>query len=368
MIGVPAMRVLLRVLSLIVLLGSLACGGGGPSSSGGGLHLNQTMTTILTEDGFQFSAVDDAGHALTVTWSVLEGSAGGTIDAQGYYTAPAAAGTYHVVASHGADQAAATIQAVLGTPEIFIDPGGPLHLAVGGSQLFRALFNNLGNQAVAWSLSGGGQLDADGFFTAPGLPGTSTITATSIANPSLVKSVQVVVEAPSQPAFFFFLGGARLPGGSSIAFSQGLSGISDTRLAWTLTGGGTVNPDGMVTLPELPGTIQLMVRSVAAPTLVQTCPIEVFASTTAVTASVQISPASLSLAPGASATFTATVGNLPPRQRPVQWWILEGRGVGGILTSDGHYTAPATPGTYHVVVTPLAETRIRATATVVVGP
>jgi hypothetical protein len=362
------MMVSVRILSLLVLLGGLACGGGGPSAGDDGLHLNQAMTTLLTEDGFQFSAEDDAGHPLAVTWSVVEGSAGGSVDSQGYYTAPATVGTYHVVASRGAAQATATIQTMLGTPEIFISPSGPLHLAVGGTQLFRASFNNLGNHAVTWSLTGGGQLDADGFFTSPLLPGTSTITATSLADPSLKKSLQVVVETPSQPAFCLFLGGARLPGGTTIAFSQGLSGASDTRLAWTLKGGGSVNSDGVVTLPDQPGTVQLEVRSVAAPTVVQTSPIEVFVPTTAVKASVQISPASLSIAPGATATFTVTVGNLPPRQRPVQWWILEGRGEGGILTSDGHYTAPATPGTYHVVVTPLAEMRIRAIATVVVGP
>src|SRR5262249_18875923 len=33
-----------------------------------------------------------------VTWSVLEGAAGGSIDANGYYTAPATPGTYHVQA------------------------------------------------------------------------------------------------------------------------------------------------------------------------------------------------------------------------------------------------------------------------------
>lgn len=362
------MTLLLRALSLLALLGSLACGGGSSPNGGGGLHLSQTMTTILTEDGFQFSATDDAGQPLAVSWAVVEGAAGGTIDAQGYYTAPATVGTYHVTARRGENQATAAVQVVAGTPEIFITPGGPLHLAVGGSQLFRAPFNNLGNHAVAWSLSGGGQLDADGFFTAPSLPGTSTITATSLADPSLQKTVQVIAEAPSQPAFQVLFGGGRLPGATTVALTQGLSGISDTRLTWTVTGGGTVNPDGVVTLPDQPGTVQVQMRSVAAPALVQTSSIEVFAATTPVKATVQISPATLSLAPGATATFTATVGGLPPRQRPVQWWILEGRGLGGILTSDGRYTAPATPGTYHVVATPLAEMRIRAIATVVVGP
>jgi len=362
------MSLLLRALSLLVFLGSLACGGGSPSSGGGGLHLSQTATTVLTEDGFQFSAADDSGHALAVTWTVVEGASGGTIDAQGYYTAPATVGTYHVTARRGEDQATATIQVVAGTPEIFIYPSGPLHLAVGGSQLFRAPINTLGNHAVAWSLNGAGQLDADGFFTAPALPGTSTITATSLADSSLKKTVQVIVEAPSQPAFHVFFGGGRLPGASTELLTQGLSGISDTRLAWTITGGGTVNPDGVVTLPDQPGTVQVQMRSVAAPALVQSSSIEVFTATNPVKATVQISPAALSLAPGATASFTATVGGLPPRHRSVEWWILEGRGIGGILTSDGRYTAPATPGTYHVVVTPLAEMRIRAIATVVVGP
>jgi hypothetical protein len=38
-----------------------------------------------------------------VTWSVLEGSSGGTVSASGVYTAPRTAGTYHVVATSAAD-------------------------------------------------------------------------------------------------------------------------------------------------------------------------------------------------------------------------------------------------------------------------
>ena len=52
-----------------------------------------------------FVAPDTAG----VTWSVLEGEAGGTVDAFGRYTAPRKAGTYHVVATAGGVSGVATL-------------------------------------------------------------------------------------------------------------------------------------------------------------------------------------------------------------------------------------------------------------------
>jgi hypothetical protein len=51
----------------------------------------------------QFTATVRATSSTNVTWSVLEGAAGGTIDATGLYTAPATTGTYHVVAASVAD-------------------------------------------------------------------------------------------------------------------------------------------------------------------------------------------------------------------------------------------------------------------------
>lgn len=47
-----------------------------------------------------------------VTWSVQEGSAGGTVTPAGVYTAPASAGTYHVVATSQAAPASSTAVAV----------------------------------------------------------------------------------------------------------------------------------------------------------------------------------------------------------------------------------------------------------------
>lgn len=52
-----------------------------------------------------FVAPDSTG----VTWSVLEGDAGGSVDANGRYTAPKKAGTYHLVASTGSASGEATV-------------------------------------------------------------------------------------------------------------------------------------------------------------------------------------------------------------------------------------------------------------------
>ena len=56
------------------------------------------------------------GQSSSVTWSVAEGAAGGTVDGTGLYTAPAAAGTYHVVATSVADPSKSSASAVRVAP------------------------------------------------------------------------------------------------------------------------------------------------------------------------------------------------------------------------------------------------------------
>lgn len=51
----------------------------------------------------QFTATIRATGSTNVTWSVLEGATGGTIDGTGLYKAPAAPNTYHVVATNPQD-------------------------------------------------------------------------------------------------------------------------------------------------------------------------------------------------------------------------------------------------------------------------
>jgi photosystem II stability/assembly factor-like uncharacterized protein len=57
-------------------------------------------TASLTTGGTQqFTATVSGTWHKTVTWSVQEGAAGGTVTSGGLYSAPSAAGTYHVVAT-----------------------------------------------------------------------------------------------------------------------------------------------------------------------------------------------------------------------------------------------------------------------------
>lgn len=82
---------------------------------------------------------------------------------------------------------------------------------------------------------------------------------------------------------------------------------------------------------------------------------------------VAIRPLGLSLARGAAQDFRAEV-NLPEGaklpQTLVRWSVVEPGG--GTITPEGHYTAPATPGLYHVRVQREDFPDLAATATVLV--
>ena len=81
--------------------------------------------------------------------------------------------------------------------------------------------------------------------------------------------------------------------------------------------------------------------------------------------SVAVAPANLVMAAGVPAVFTATVTGAADAS--VSWSVQEGA-AGGSIDGSGHYTAPGTAGTYHVVATSVADPSKKATATVTVTP
>ncbi len=90
------------------------CGGGSdpvrvtvsPSTATVALSGTQTFTASVYNRGDQ-----------DVTWSVEEGSAGGTITSAGVYTAPTTVGTYHIIATSVADNS------VSGTATVTVEGG-----------------------------------------------------------------------------------------------------------------------------------------------------------------------------------------------------------------------------------------------------
>src|SRR5215469_6645897 len=111
------MKQLLALGIIVVLLTSC---GGGLGSHNTGLTISPNNITLRQGATLRFFATSDA-----VTWSVREGSAGGSITSSGLYTAPNAAGTFHVVATSQSDStvSAATVVTV---PKVGVTTQSPI--------------------------------------------------------------------------------------------------------------------------------------------------------------------------------------------------------------------------------------------------
>jgi hypothetical protein len=83
---------------------------GAPNGTGISLSPSTAQTSI--GGSVQFTATVTGASSTSVAWSVQEGASGGAITSQGLYTAPANAGTYHVVATSTADSALTATAAV----------------------------------------------------------------------------------------------------------------------------------------------------------------------------------------------------------------------------------------------------------------
>lgn len=126
-------------------------------------------------------------------------------------------------------------------------------------------------------------------------------------------------------------------------------------------GGGLRNSQGETTLyfaPAAAGTYHLLLLGVQTNgrRLRQSVAIRVLPLPS-------VEPATVQLAPGAAATFTATMKGLA--RNTVTWQVEEAGG--GEISPEGRYTAPAKAGTYHVAAVSTLDPAVGARATVVVS-
>ncbi len=148
-----------------------------------------------------------------------------------------------------------------------------------------------------------------------------------------------------------------LPVGGTQTFVAAVAGPQNFGVQWAVVEaqGGTITSAGVYTAPNLPGNYHITATSLDDPT-------KIAAALVAVHIAVAINPPFVTTTLNKPTQFSAAV--LGSANGAITWSVTEA--LGGSVTGAGAYTAPAAPGTFHVVATSQADTNQSATATVVV--
>jgi hypothetical protein len=169
------------------------------------ITISPTTATVAGGGTQQFAATVMGTTNTSVTWSVDGVNGGnntaGTVSTDGLYTAPTAAGGHTVTATSVADttksaSAAVTVITMTISPQT-------ASIAPNGTQQFTVTIAGTSNVGVTWQvdgINGGnnsvGTVSSNGLYTAPGQPGSHTVTAVSSALPSYSVSASVTVTLP----------------------------------------------------------------------------------------------------------------------------------------------------------------------------
>ncbi|MGC4119944.1 MAG: Ig-like domain-containing protein [Myxococcales bacterium] len=219
----------------------------------------------------QFNATVSGTSDTTVTWKVEE-AGGGSVSAAGLYTAPAVAGTFHLVATSVADATksdAATITVTTAPPPVTVTVSPkPASVKAGEVQQFTATVTGADDTAVTWSVqeAGGGTVSGTGLYVAPSAAGTYHVVATSVADATKSDSATVTVTAaPQNVTVTITPKTAALGLGGTQQFSASVTGASNTAVTWKVqeTSGGTVNSSGLYQAPNAAGTYHVVATSAA---------------------------------------------------------------------------------------------------------
>lgn len=381
-----------RRISFITLLPTLAfllsaCGSGGggdpsPSENAPGsisIQISPNAPTIQTHETLQFTATVTGSNNAAVTWSLSEAE-GGSISAEGLYTAPEIPGVFHVVATSQADpsrQEIATVTVVdLSVPpplSIRITPEAA-QIATNQSLHLKVTVGGFDSNVV-WEVeegaAGGSLMPEQGgaLYTAPGVEGTFHIVVFPEADPSVraVAAITVVTAPPPPPgiAVRIIPEAISIETGETFRFQASVTGTADASVSWTVQQGplgGSIDTAGAYTAPDRPGSYDVIATSRADPS-------KSARATVAVTAPIVVSltPTAAAISVGGQQTFQAAVTG--SENQNVIWSIQEGAAGGTITPGDGGratYTAPGTEGVFHVIAASVADSTRIATAAVTV--
>jgi len=310
----------------------------------------------------QFTSSVSGTTNTAVTWSIDQGSSGGSINSSGLYTAPAvtSSASFTIRATSQADPTKSGTATVTVNPAVSVTVSpATATVASGGTVQFTASVSGTTNTAVTWSIdqgSSGGSISSSGLYTAPTVasPTQFTIRATSQADPtkfgSATVTVNPVISVTVSPAT------ATVLSGGTVQFTASVSGTTNTAVTWSIvqgSSGGSISSSGLYTAPTVSSPTQFSIRatSQADPTKFGTATVTVNPPPAC---TVSISPAAATVFSGRKQTFTAATANCGGAD--VTWTIAAG---GGSLSASGlsaTYTAPQ-----GVVSTQTASVRVSVT-------
>jgi hypothetical protein len=141
--------------------------------------------------------------------------------------------------------------------------------------------------------------------------------------------------------------------GRSYPFQASGTGLGSGSFTWSIQEGlGSINSQGVFTAPFRPGTYHIVATSVANNSVQAMAVVDVITDV-----EVTLAPTLVQLTPGAVQKFTSDV--VGTTNTGVAWIV-----TGGVILSDGTYTAPMVEGLYSVTAISLADGTRSATANV----
>src|SRR3569833_1054953 len=262
-------RFLAMLLAAILLVSCGKVNSGDQKSAPSQITVALSPTVATMDQGAiqQFTATVTGSANTAVRWSVWEGTRGGNVDAQGRFTAPSAAGLFHVTAASVVDgNKKATAQVSVNSVAITVSPTiGDLE--PGSTQQFTATVTGSVNHNVAWSLQegAGGSITNDGLYTAPVSTGVFHLVATSAADSTRSATVAITV---ANLSVVINPGAVEISPGKTRTFTAAVSGCMDDRVAWSLqegAKGGGIGSDGLYTAPAELGEYHVIATSISHP-------------------------------------------------------------------------------------------------------
>jgi hypothetical protein len=389
-----------------------------PGGNGSGSTVTLALsgaTSVTLSTSSQYTATVTGSSNTGVSWSV-DGVAGGnttvgTISTNGRYTAPAHEPPSSQVTITATSLADPTVSHSLGVSLVSppTAPGGngggstvtlalsgATSVTLGTSSQYAATVTGNSDTAVVWSVNGvrggdtsAGIISTKGRYTAPKNQPRSpkvTITATSMADPSVSQSLVVTLTSPPVPpdgssVTVTLSGATSVTLGASSQYAATVTGSTNTAVIWSvdgMNGGdasvGTISTQGRYSAPanEPPSSkVTITATSVADTSVSQNLVVTLNAPPPPPKVALSLSGAA-KVALGTSSQYVATVTGSANTSAT---WSVNGVNGGnattGSISASGLYKAPATapqPSTVTIAATSVADPSVAKSLLITLVP